>query len=934
MANDELVILGARVNNLKNIDLVIPHNQLVVVTGLSGSGKSSLAFDTIYAEGQRRYMETMSSYARHFIGNLDRPDVDSVTGLCPVVAIEQKSTNKNPRSTVGTITEIYDLLRLLFAKISDAYSPSTGKLMVKYSENQIIELIQKEYDSKSILIVAPLIKGRKGHYRELFEKLRRQGFLKVMVDGEIKELTAGMQTNRYNTHDISLLIDSINVSTSSSMRLKESVQAAFKYGKDILTVVNSDDNSEKPFSKKLICPESGISYNEPEPNAFSFNSPYGACPRCSGLGYINEIDIDKIFPDRNKSIKDGGIAPLGNYKASWIFSQINAIAKGYNFSLSTPIKDIPEEAINMILWGGQEKFYVKNSYLGVNLDYDLNFAGIVNFIKEQSQVFDIQSTNKWVTSFMNETVCPECNGTRLKQSSLNFKICGKDIAEVSHLEFSKLSEWIKYVSDNISDKKKAIAKDILREIIKRIDFIIEVGLDYLSLDRSAPTLSGGEAQRIRLATQIGSQLIGVLYILDEPSIGLHQRDNYRLIDSLKSLRDLGNSIIVVEHDEATMRAADMIIDIGPGAGRLGGNIVAQGTISDILKSGSITGKYLSGELCIEQPVTLREGNGKFIELKGACGNNLKNIDLTIPLNKLICVTGVSGSGKSSLINQTLYPLLVNTLYNGKRNILPYSEITGIKNIDKVIAIDQSPIGKSSRSNPATYTNVFTDIRELFALTPQSKMRGYTSGRFSFNIKGGRCEECTGNGEQIIEMHFMPSVHIKCPKCQGKRYNRETLEIRYKGKSIADVLDMTINQAVEFFSNVPSIIRKISYMQEVGLGYLKLGQSATTLSGGEAQRIKLVAELSKRDTGNTLYILDEPTTGLHFEDIKVFLKVVNKLVDKGNTVIIIEHNIDVIKSADYIIDMGPEGGEKGGSIIAMGSPQQIKKSRKSYTAKYL
>ncbi|MCK9302816.1 MAG: excinuclease ABC subunit UvrA, partial [Bacteroidales bacterium] len=847
MANDELVILGARVNNLKNIDLVIPHNQLVVVTGLSGSGKSSLAFDTIYAEGQRRYMETMSSYARHFIGNLDRPDVDSVTGLCPVVAIEQKSTNKNPRSTVGTITEIYDLLRLLFAKISDAYSPSTGKLMVKYSENQIIELIQKEYDSKSILIVAPLIKGRKGHYRELFEKLRRQGFLKVMVDGEIKELTAGMQTNRYNTHDISLLIDSINVSTSSSMRLKESVQAAFKYGKDILTVVNSDDNSEKPFSKKLICPESGISYNEPEPNAFSFNSPYGACPRCSGLGYINEIDIDKIFPDRNKSIKDGGIAPLGNYKASWIFSQINAIAKGYNFSLSTPIKDIPEEAINMILWGGQEKFYVKNSYLGVNLDYDLNFAGIVNFIKEQSQVFDIQSTNKWVTSFMNETVCPECNGTRLKQSSLNFKICGKDIAEVSHLEFSKLSEWIKYVSDNISDKKKAIAKDILREIIKRIDFIIEVGLDYLSLDRSAPTLSGGEAQRIRLATQIGSQLIGVLYILDEPSIGLHQRDNYRLIDSLKSLRDLGNSIIVVEHDEATMRAADMIIDIGPGAGRLGGNIVAQGTISDILKSGSITGKYLSGELCIEQPVTLREGNGKFIELKGACGNNLKNIDLTIPLNKLICVTGVSGSGKSSLINQTLYPLLVNTLYNGKRNILPYSEITGIKNIDKVIAIDQSPIGKSSRSNPATYTNVFTDIRELFALTPQSKMRGYTSGRFSFNIKGGRCEECTGNGEQIIEMHFMPSVHIKCPKCQGKRYNRETLEIRYKGKSIADVLDMTINQAVEFFSNVPSIIRKISYMQEVGLGYLKLGQSATTLSGGEAQRIKLVAELSKRDT---------------------------------------------------------------------------------------
>ena len=934
MANDELVILGARVNNLKNIDLVIPHNQLVVVTGLSGSGKSSLAFDTIYAEGQRRYMETMSSYARHFIGNLDRPDVDSVTGLCPVVAIEQKSTNKNPRSTVGTITEIYDLLRLLFAKISDAYSPSTGKLMVKYSENQIIELIQKEYDSKSILIVAPLIKGRKGHYRELFEKLRRQGFLKVMVDGEIKELTAGMQTNRYNTHDISLLIDSINVSTSSSMRLKESVQAAFKYGKDILTVVNSDDNSEKPFSKKLICPESGISYNEPEPNAFSFNSPYGACPRCSGLGYINEIDIDKIFPDRNKSIKDGGIAPLGNYKASWIFSQINAIAKGYNFSLSTPIKDIPEEAINMILWGGQEKFYVKNSYLGVNLDYDLNFAGIVNFIKEQSQVFDIQSTNKWVTSFMNETVCPECNGTRLKQSSLNFKICGKDIAEVSHLEFSKLSEWIKYVSDNISDKKKAIAKDILREIIKRIDFIIEVGLDYLSLDRSALTLSGGEAQRIRLATQIGSQLIGVLYILDEPSIGLHQRDNYRLIDSLKSLRDLGNSIIVVEHDEATMRAADMIIDIGPGAGRLGGNIVAQGTISDILKSGSITGKYLSGELCIEQPVTLREGNGKFIELKGACGNNLKNIDLTIPLNKLICVTGVSGSGKSSLINQTLYPLLVNTLYNGKRNILPYSEITGIKNIDKVIAIDQSPIGKSSRSNPATYTNVFTDIRELFALTPQSKMRGYTSGRFSFNIKGGRCEECTGNGEQIIEMHFMPSVHIKCPKCQGKRYNRETLEIRYKGKSIADVLDMTINQAVEFFSNVPSIIRKISYMQEVGLGYLKLGQSATTLSGGEAQRIKLVAELSKRDTGNTLYILDEPTTGLHFEDIKVFLKVVNKLVDKGNTVIIIEHNIDVIKSADYIIDMGPEGGEKGGSIIAMGSPQQIKKSRKSYTAKYL
>ncbi|MDR2084907.1 MAG: excinuclease ABC subunit UvrA [Bacteroidales bacterium] len=934
MSLKEINISGARVNNLKDINLVIPQKKLVVITGLSGSGKSSLAFDTIYAEGQRRFMETMSRYARQFIGNLERPDVDSITGLCPVISIEQKTTNKNPRSTVGTITEIYDLLRLLYARISDAYSPVTGKLMIKYTENQIIELISSEYKDKSILILAPLIKGRKGHYRELFENFRRQGFLKIMVDGEIKELKPGMHVDRYKIHDIQLVVDKLTINEKSETRLKESVKTAFRLGKDNLLIIDNETNEQKNLSKRLVCPDTGISYSDPEPNLFSFNSPYGACPKCNGLGYIKEVDIDKIFPNKKLSIKKGGIAPLGEYKKNWIFNQIEAIGMKFGFTMNSTIEELSEEAINVILFGAKEKFSVKNSYLGINLNYDLNFDGIINFLEEQDKMPDYLSLKKWVSSYMNEIPCPECHGRRLQNESLHFLIGGKNITEVAHLELNDLREWINEIRESVDETKKLIANEIFKEINSRLNFIIDVGLDYLSLDRSAPSLSGGESQRIRLATQIGSQLIGVLYILDEPSIGLHQKDNYRLIQALKDLRDIGNSVIVVEHDEATMFAADQIIDIGPGAGRLGGHVVAQGTVEDIIKSGSITGKYLNKELQILPPEKTREGNGKFISIKGANGHNLKNIDIDIPLNKLICVTGVSGSGKSSLINQTLYPVLVNKLHHGKRHALEYENITGIEHIDKVIDIDQSPIGRTPRSNPATYTNVFSDIRNLFAETPQAKIRGYKSGRFSFNIKGGRCEECQGSGERVIEMNFLPSVHIKCEKCQGKRYDRETLEVRYHGKSIYDVLNMTINQAVEFFENIPNITRKIKVLQDVGLGYLKLGQSSTTLSGGEAQRIKLVSELNKRDTGNTLYILDEPTTGLHYEDIKVLLHVINRLVDKGNTVIIIEHNLDVIKSADYIIDMGPGGGYKGGEIIVTGTPEEIKKSGKGFTSQYL
>ncbi len=931
--DNKIKILGARVNNLKNIDVEIPKDKLVVVTGLSGSGKSSLAFNTIYTEGQRRYMETMSRYARQFLGNLERPDVDSISGLCPVIAIEQKTTNKNPRSTVGTITEIYDLLRLLYARIADAYSPISGLKMVKYTENKIFDMITQNYNNKSVYILSPLVKRRKGHYRELFEKFRKYGFTKVIIDGITTDLTIGLQIDRYKTHDIYLLIDKITINSNSSFRLKESIKTAFKYGKNTLVIKDSNTNEERVYSKNLVCPESGISFEDPEPNTFSFNSPYGACEKCNGLGKVKLIDISKIL-DLNKSIKKGGILPIGEYKNNWIFKQIELISKLYDFSLTTPLKDIPKEAIDSILYGKEEKFTVKNEYLGVNMDYDLNFKGIVDFIEEQAEGDNYISVKSWAHSFMKEEVCPKCKGTRLKEESLCFKINDKNIAELANMELSDLNDWLVDSFKNLSKPKQTISKEIYNEILKNLNFIIDVGLEYLSLNRTAPSLSGGESQRIRLATQIGSQLIGVLYILDEPSIGLHQRDNIKLIKSLEELRDLGNSILVMEHDEATMRAADEIIDMGPGAGRLGGYVVAQGKLEDIIKSDSLTGRYLSGKLSIEPPKVLREGNGKFIELKGACGNNLKNVDVTIPLNKLICVTGVSGSGKSSLINETLYPILVNHIYKSNRNCLPYKSITGLENIDKVIEIDQSPIGKSSRSNPATYTNVFTNIRKLFAELPQSKIRGYKMGTFSFNTSGGRCEVCKGTGEKVIEMNFLPSVSIHCEQCNGKRFKNETLQVRYKGKSIYDVLEMTINQSVEFFENIPTIVRKLKVLQDVGLGYLRLGQSSTTLSGGEAQRIKLVSELNKKDTGNTLYILDEPTTGLHFEDIKVLLNVLNRLANKGNTIIIIEHNLDVIRCADYIIDLGPEGGKNGGEIIATGTPEEIKKCGKGYTSKYI
>lgn len=927
--------MGAKVNNLKNIDLVIPQKKLTVITGLSGSGKSSLAFDTIYAEGQRRYMETMSRYSRQFVGNLERPDVDSISGLSPVIAIQQKTTNKNPRSTVGTITEIYDMLRLLYARISEAISPATGNKMVKYSESQILELINKNYKNKQILVLAPLVKGRKGHYRELFDSIKKQGFIKVLIDGEIVNVASGMQVDRYKTHDISLIIDKLTVNDTNETRLKEAVKSAFIYGKDTLSITDLTDDENVTYSKNLICPVSGISFEDPEPNLFSFNSPYGSCPKCNGLGTINEVDIDRIFPDKSLSIKKGGIAPLGEYKANnWIFSQIELIGKKFGFDINTPVNSIPDEAIHTILYGANEKFYVKNSYIGVTSEYYINFDGLVNYIEEQDKNNDYASLKKWSQSFMNAVECPECHGARLNSKSLQFKIEGKNIAELSQLELTNLKSWLSCVYELLDEKRRTIAHDIFSEINKRIDFIINVGLGYLSLNRPSQTLSGGESQRIRLATQIGSQLIGVLYILDEPSIGLHQRDNHRIIESLKQLRDIGNTVIVVEHDIDTMKAADHIIDIGPGAGRLGGYVSAQGDIKDIEKSNSITGKYLSGEMSIPTPQSRRQGNGKSIVIHGASGNNLKNVTVEFPLNKIICVTGVSGSGKSSLINYTLYPILSNKLYRSNKQPLPYSSITGLEYIDKVIEIDQSPIGRTSRSNPATYTNVYTDIRKLFAELPQSKIRGYKLGRFSFNTKGGRCEECQGTGEKTIEMNFMPNVYVKCEKCQGKRFTRDTLEVRYRGKSIYDVLNLTINQAVEFFANIPSIQRKIKVMQDVGLGYLRLGQSSTTLSGGEAQRIKLATELSKKDTGKTLYILDEPTTGLHIDDVKVLLNVLNSLADKGNTIIIIEHNIDVIRCSDYIIDIGPEGGEKGGNIVATGTPEDIKKKNIGFTAQYL
>ena len=931
---ENLEVFGARVHNLKNIDLSIPRNKLVVFTGLSGSGKSSLAFDTIYAEGQRRYMETFSAYARQFIGSLERPDVDKINGLSPVISIEQKSTSRNPRSTVGTITEIYDFMRLLFARVSDAYSYETGEKMVRYTEQQIVDLILTSYDNKQVMVLAPVVKGRKGHYRELFEQVRKQGFLKVRIDGEVTEIAHGLQLDRYKIHDIEIIIDHLAIRGESRTRLTSSVNLALRHGKSTLMVADEATGKARHFSRLLMCPTTGISYDEPEPNTFSFNSPYGACPKCSGLGTISEIDIKKIIPDPKKSIRKGGIVPIGEYKPSWIFKQIEAIGEKFGFDMNTPISEIPEEAINVILYGSNEVFRVKNDYLGITSTYALNFEGIVSFINSQTAESAPAGIMKWVSSFMNKMPCPECKGARLKKESLWFRIGGMNISELSEMDLVNLYDWFEKVNAHFDTRQKSIAREIVREIRSRIRFLLDVGIGYLTLNRSARSLSGGESQRIRLATQIGSQLVGVLYILDEPSIGLHQHDNMKLIHALQSLRDTGNSVIVVEHDQETIMSADWVIDIGPGAGLHGGRIVAQGTPADILKSGHLTGEYLSGKRSIRVPEERRAGNGKVLSLIGATGNNLKNVDLHIPLNKLICVTGLSGSGKSSLINETLYPILSHHFYKAEQKPLPYERIEGIRNIDKVIEIDQSPIGRTPRSNPATYTKVFDEIRKLFAELPESKIRGYKPGRFSFNVKGGRCETCKGAGVRVIEMNFLPDVYVLCETCQGRRYNRETLEVRFKGKSINDVLNMTIEQAVEFFENIPMIVHKIRTLNEVGLGYITLGQQSTTLSGGEAQRVKLATELSKTDTGNTLYILDEPTTGLHFEDVKVLLCVLNKLVGKGNTVLVIEHNMEVIKVADHIIDLGPEGGERGGWVVCEGTPEELVKSKCGLTAIHL
>jgi len=929
---ENLEVYGARVHNLKNIDVSIPRNKLVVITGLSGSGKSSLAFDTIYNEGQRRYMETFSAYARQFIGNMERPDLDKITGLSPVISIEQKTTNKNPRSTVGTITEIYDFLRLLFAKAADAYSYNTGRKMVKYTESKIIELILKEYDRKNIVVLAPVVVGRKGHYRELFEQIRKQGFLKVRVDGLINEINFGYQLDRYKTHHIEIVIDKIDIHPENKQRLIDSLRLAMKHGKGEISILTSENNTLRHFSKFLMCQETGISYPEPEPNSFSFNSPYGACHKCNGLGTITEMNIEKIIPDKKVSIKQGAIVPVGKYRDNWIFSQLHAIGEKYNFSLDSPIDELSEDAINIILYGSDEIFKVKQQH--TSMTYSLNFEGIISFISNQYNDSSSNAVKKWAYNFMNESVCPECQGSRLRKESQYFRICDKNISELSNIPVIKLLDWFNKLENSLEDRKRSIAKDIIREIQTRLHFLIEVGLNYLTLNRSSRSLSGGETQRIRLATQIGSQLVNVLYILDEPSIGLHQRDNNRLIRSLKNLRDMGNSVIVVEHDRDMMLSADYILDIGPGAGISGGKIEAAGKPDTILKANTITAKYLRGEKKIEIPAKRRPGNGKFITIRGASGHNLKKIDISFPLGLMICVTGVSGSGKSSLVNETLYPALSRHFYKSEKKPLTYKSIEGISEIDKVIEVDQSPIGRTPRSNPATYIGVWDEIRKLYANIPESKIRGYQPGRFSFNVKGGRCESCQGAGIKTIEMNFLPDVYVECESCNAKRYNRETLEIRYKGKSINDVLNMSIDSALDFFENIPAINHKIKTMHDVGLGYITLGQNSTTLSGGEAQRVKLAAELSKRDTGKTLYILDEPTTGLHFEDISILLKVLNKLVSKGNTVLIIEHNMDVIKVADYIIDMGPEGGDEGGTIVCSGTPEQISNHKASYTAGYL
>ena len=932
--DEKINVWGARVHNLKNIDVEIPRNSLTVITGLSGSGKSSLAFDTIFAEGQRRYIETFSAYARNFLGGMERPDVDKITGLSPVISIEQKTTNKNPRSTVGTTTEIYDFMRLLFARAGKAYSYESGEEMVKYTEEQVVEMIHSNYTGRKILILAPVVRSRKGHYRELFESMRRKGYLNARIDGEVREITKGMKLDRYKNHDIEIVIDKLAVGDKDDDRLRKSVAVAMRAGEGLLMVLDKDTNTLKHYSKRLMCPTTGMSYGDPAPNNFSFNSPQGACPRCKGLGYVNQIDLDKVIPDKSLSIHGGAITPLGKFKSQMVFWQIDAILKNYDLDIKTPVSDIPEEAMNEILYGTLGNVRIDKELIHASSDYFLSFDGVVKYLKNLIENDDSATVQKWADQFMAVTECPECQGRRLNREALSYRIWDKNISELAKMDIGELRQWLDEAQNHLDSKQSQIANEILKEMRTRLDFLIDVGLDYLSLDRQSATLSGGESQRIRLATQIGSQLVNVLYILDEPSIGLHQRDNERLIRSLKELRDIGNTVIVVEHDKDMMLSADYVIDIGPKAGRKGGEVVFQGKPKDMLTQHTITGEYLSGARKIEVPATRRKGNGKSIKITGAKGNNLKNVDVEFPLGTLIVVTGVSGSGKSTLINETLQPILSQHFYRSLKKPMPYDKIEGIENIDKIVNVDQSPIGRTPRSNPATYTGVFSDIRSLFVNLPEAKIRGYKPGRFSFNVKGGRCETCGGNGYKTIEMNFLPDVMVPCEECHGKRYNRETLEVRYKGKSIADVLDMTINQAVEFFSNVPDILRKIKTIQDVGLGYIKLGQPSTTLSGGESQRGKLATELSKKDTGKTLYILDEPTTGLHFEDIRILMDVLQKLVDKGNTVIIIEHNLDVIKLADHIIDMGPEGGRGGGMVMSAGTPEEVAKSKNGYTPRFL
>jgi excinuclease ABC subunit A len=932
--SEQIQVLGTRVHNLKDIDVTIPRNKLVVITGLSGSGKSSLAFDTIYAEGQRRYMETLSAYARQFLGGMERPDVDKITGLSPVISIEQKSTNKNPRSTVGTITEIYDFLRLLYARAADAYSYESGEKMVKYTDDQIIDLIKERFAGKKVYFLAPVVKGRKGHYKELFEQLRRKGFLSVRVDNEIKQLVSGLKLDRYKSHFIELIIDKFRTGEVTDKRLGDAVRMSLDQGDGVMMILDAETNETRYFSRHLMCPVTGLSYNEPAPHTFSFNSPQGACPHCNGLGEISSINEKKLIPDPDLSIRKGGIEPLGKYRNAWIFWQIEAIAEKNGFTLDTPIKDIPPDALNKVLYGSDEVLKLSNTPLGMTSNYFLTFEGVVNFVGNIEAMNGKKNGGKLRDQYVQYDVCPECNGTRLKKESLWFRIAGRNIGELSSMDIRELTTFLGNIEKDMTPRQNQIASEILKEIRSRLGFLLEVGLDYLSLNRGARTLSGGESQRIRLATQIGSKLVNVLYILDEPSIGLHQRDNRRLIGALKKLRDSGNSIIVVEHDKEMIMSADHIVDMGPGAGVHGGLVVAQGSPQEFMKLDTLTSAYLNRKKVFNIPSQRRKGNGKFLSLKGATGHNLNNVDLLLPLGTLICITGVSGSGKSSLINQTLHPALARRFYHSGKTPLPYREIVGIENIDKVVEVDQSPIGKTPRSNPATYTGVFTDIRKLFEQTTEAKIRGFSAGRFSFNVKGGRCEGCEGAGVKTIEMNFLPDVYVNCPECNGKRYNRETLEVKFKGKSISDVLDMTVNIAVDFFENIPSIHHKIKTLKDVGLGYIRLGQQSTTLSGGEAQRVKLATELARRDTGKTLYILDEPTTGLHFEDVRVLLDVLNKLVDRGNTVIVIEHNMDVIKMADYIVDLGKEGGREGGNIVFAGLPEELAERKDTYTGLFL